>query len=83
LPEDTDIEKVSTTTAWRYGFIAPGIFALLNILQWTCLLRRDSLYFLLEKGKEAEALAQFKRIYIFESDADLNTAWERTIADRE
>jgi hypothetical protein len=55
LPDADDTEKVSTTTNWRYGFLAPGVFAVFNILQWTLLLRRDSLYFLMDKGREEDA----------------------------
>jgi hypothetical protein len=49
---------VAATTAWRIGFIAPGAFAALNQLQWTFLLGRDSLFFLMDQGSKGEGDAQ-------------------------
>lgn len=78
MPNIDDTDKVDSTTSWRIGFLSPGLFAVVNILQWVFLIRRDSLYFLIDKNEEESALAQFQRIYKFNSDEEMREAWEET-----
>lgn len=52
-------ESKQTVEAEKLGFICPSVFAFLNILMWLFLVKHDSFYHLLEKGKEEEAFIFF------------------------
>lgn len=45
-----------TSDSWWIGFAAPAGFAILNIIMWLVLLKKDSLYFLIEQGSDDDAL---------------------------
>lgn len=66
-----------TSDSWWIGFAAPAVFALLNIVMWIVLLKKDSLFFSIEQGSDDDALYQFKRIYTFESNLELETEWQK------
>lgn len=84
LPDASDAVKVSATDAWRYGFLAPGIFAVVNMAMWALLLKRDSLYFLIEQGsdQEEDAFELFKRIYIYENEDETRNGWTKLKEER-
>jgi hypothetical protein len=44
---------------------------------WVLLLKKDSLYFLVEKGGDDDALFQFKKVYTFDSSLTLETEWQK------
>lgn len=77
LPGFQDEEEIAVTTGWRYGFIAPGIVAILNSMMWICLIRYDSLYFLIEKGRDKDALEQFKRVYNYKDETECKEEFEK------
>jgi hypothetical protein len=65
------------TDSWWIGFASPAVCAIVNILMWVLLLKKDSLYFLVEKGGDDDALFQFKKVYTFDSSLTLETEWQK------
>lgn len=45
---DVDAGEDVTPMSWRWGFMAPGVFAIASLLMWMLLIRSDSLFFLIE-----------------------------------
>lgn len=66
----------ASTNALRLNFAAPGIFAALNIAMFVFMLKKDSLFFLMESKNEADSLFQFQRIYQWPSYEGMLTQWE-------
>lgn len=83
LPDTTMMSDLwFTTTNWRYGFLAPGILAFINVLMWKILVSFDSLFYLIDNNREDEGFSHFKKIYEFKDNFQCIREWEITKKQR-
>lgn len=68
---------MAPTTSWRIGFYFPAILAGICITLWATLVQQDSIFYLIDKDRESEALVQFQKVYDVEQSA-LHKFWEET-----
>lgn len=70
IPNAIDKTKLQSTQIWRYIYIFPIPFSIINILLLLCKFDHDSLQFLIKKKKRVEALIVIKRLYKAEDGND-------------
>jgi Na+/melibiose symporter-like transporter len=78
-----DPTVIATTTAWRYGFIAPSAIAFLNMILWSLMVSHDSLFFLIDKRSEEDGFSQFKKVYSFSTVQNGLLAWQKMKEQRD
>ena len=64
----TEVESAKTTSTWRIIFGVPLILYVIQLILFCTIIRSESIKFLLDKGREDEALDLIKKIYCADQD---------------
>ncbi|CDW82078.1 sugar transporter family protein [Stylonychia lemnae] len=63
LPDSQDEEAMSKTTFWRYIFGSPWVFQVITLVSYFFILKHDTIKYLIDNNKDAEALQMVKKVY--------------------